>query len=100
MDKAHAHPAGDQRSLALDHRLQQTQVGGGGAGQCYIVTRDGVVGQPAQQDLVASGGDVLEGAYTQVAGCHARQDGARQDLRALYGRAGGYRGQRARGGDA
>ena len=70
------------------------------ARQRRIVARDGVVGQTLQFVDLAAGGEILEGADAQVAGCHTRQHRARQGRVAVDLLAGGDHGQRPRAGDS
>ena len=72
------HPAGDERGLRLDHRLEEgdirlLRVGGSG-----LVAGDGVVGEPPEQCHVAVHGDVLERSDSQMAAGDPGEDRAGQ----------------------
>jgi hypothetical protein len=76
VDEAHAHPARDQLGLAFAHRPQQPQIGVAIGRDGRRMSCDRVVGQLAQQGLVAARGRELEGADPKMAGGHASEHGA------------------------
>ena len=76
MDKANAHPASDQRHLALAYRVEQTQIGVGRTEQRRIVAGQGVFGETLQLRVLAARGEVFEGADPQVAGRDTGEQGA------------------------
>ena len=101
MDKAHAHPARDQRGLARGDCAQQGQVGLRLVGQARIVAGDRVVGQHPELFGRAAGGEELERAHAQVAGRHAGEHRAGQGASVAKHRfAAGHHRQCAGGGNA
>ena len=100
VDKAYIHPARDQLSLAFTHCAQQAEVRIRLILEFGVMPVNDVVGQLAQRRVIATRGDELKSADTDVAGGHTRQHRTGQVALAAHRFAGGHRRQRARGGYA
>ena len=97
VDKADVHPLRDERGLRGDHRVEEREVRVLRVGGVGVVARDGVVGEAAQEVVVAGDARVLERADAQVAGGDAHEHRAGLDGFAAHAVARGDDGERAGG---
>ena len=96
MNKSHQQPAGDQRGLAGDDRLQERAV----SRHPRVMPRHRIIGERPHPVGILPRGEILKGADADMAGGDAGHDGAGQAGLADHGLPGCYRSQRAGGGDA
>ena len=93
VDEADQEPARDQVGLARDHAVQKGMVGTVGMCQIGVVPADHMIRQPPYALRIATHRKILERSDTNVAGCDAGEDGARQRCLAQYALAGHDRGE-------
>ncbi len=79
-DESEEHPLCDHARLPRDHVIQQDAVGLLRPCGLRVVPADGIVRQPARPFRVDPGGEILEGAHTEVAGRYPGQHSSRQGV--------------------